>query len=100
MALINCPECKQQISDTAPTCPHCGFIQHATPVEGSGNLNQKTITIESTNKTWKLVMIVAILVFIIGGMVGASDREFGFSLVGLSVLIFIVAKIGAWWSNK
>lgn len=24
MALINCKECKQQISDTAKTCPYCG----------------------------------------------------------------------------
>lgn len=25
MALINCPECGQQISDRAPACIHCGF---------------------------------------------------------------------------
>jgi len=25
MALINCPECKNQVSDSAKTCPHCGF---------------------------------------------------------------------------
>lgn len=25
MALINCPECARQISDTAEICPHCGF---------------------------------------------------------------------------
>lgn len=25
MSLILCPECSQQISNTAPTCPHCGF---------------------------------------------------------------------------
>lgn len=25
MALIYCPECKKSISDTAETCPHCGF---------------------------------------------------------------------------
>ena len=24
MPLITCPDCKNQISDTAPTCPHCG----------------------------------------------------------------------------
>lgn len=24
MALINCHECQQQVSDTASTCPHCG----------------------------------------------------------------------------
>ena len=25
MALIECPECKNQISDKAVSCPHCGF---------------------------------------------------------------------------
>jgi hypothetical protein len=24
MALISCPECGQQVSDKAPTCPNCG----------------------------------------------------------------------------
>lgn len=24
MSLIKCPECGQEISDKAPTCPHCG----------------------------------------------------------------------------
>ena len=26
MALIECPECLSKISDSAPSCPHCGFI--------------------------------------------------------------------------
>ena len=26
MALISCPECGKQISDTAPSCPHCGYL--------------------------------------------------------------------------
>jgi len=25
MALINCPECKKQISETIENCPHCGY---------------------------------------------------------------------------
>ena len=25
MALINCPECNNQVSTTAEVCPHCGF---------------------------------------------------------------------------
>lgn len=25
MALINCPECNKEISDTARSCPHCGY---------------------------------------------------------------------------
>ncbi len=25
MALIQCPECRQQVSDQAIACPHCGY---------------------------------------------------------------------------
>ena len=25
MALINCPECKKEISDKTNACPHCGY---------------------------------------------------------------------------
>lgn len=25
MALIKCPECGKEMSDTAKTCPHCGY---------------------------------------------------------------------------
>jgi hypothetical protein len=25
MALINCPECKKEVSNSAKNCPHCGF---------------------------------------------------------------------------
>lgn len=26
MALIKCPKCKGQVSDTADSCPHCSYI--------------------------------------------------------------------------
>lgn len=29
MALIQCPECGKQISETTPTCPHCGYRLNA-----------------------------------------------------------------------
>jgi len=33
MALIQCPECKQEVSDQAPTCPNCGApIAYRPPV--------------------------------------------------------------------
>ena len=30
MSLVQCPECKQEISTQATTCPHCGAPQRAT----------------------------------------------------------------------
>ena len=32
MTLIACPECKKQVSDTAPMCPHCGLQVPRQPV--------------------------------------------------------------------
>jgi uncharacterized membrane protein YvbJ len=31
MALVNCPECGQQVSDKAAFCPHCGYPFKAVP---------------------------------------------------------------------
>ena len=33
MALVNCPECQQKVSDKAVQCPHCGF--RLSPAAGS-----------------------------------------------------------------
>jgi len=33
MALINCPECNKEVSDTALTCPHCGYQLRRTAVQ-------------------------------------------------------------------
>lgn len=30
MALINCPECNKEISDTCDKCPHCGYVLKKT----------------------------------------------------------------------
>src|SRR5262249_5305336 len=40
MALVSCPECKQQVSTEAVTCPHCGkqlagSAAAAAPISGS-----------------------------------------------------------------
>lgn len=28
MALINCPECGKEYSDTSESCPHCGYTEY------------------------------------------------------------------------
>ena len=44
MALINCPECNNQISDKAKCCPHCGF-----PIDNiSKKENKCSIILENT----------------------------------------------------
>jgi uncharacterized paraquat-inducible protein A len=89
MALINCPECKQQISDNAPTCPHCGYSMHA-------------VTIEQTGKTWKLLIIMSILMFLVGLalMPNKNNESFAWILITFGVIFFFVGKIGRWWNNR
>ena len=53
MALMNCPECNQEISNQADKCPNCGY----------------PINKIKRRKTWKIIGIVcvAVLIIVIGG---------------------------------
>ena len=69
MALIECPECKQKISDTAISCPHCG--RH----------KRKRVSISSS--IFFIIGIVASLIF--SGLVwGGSGNAVG-AIVCLSI---------------
>ena len=49
MALITCPECNKEISDTAKKCPHCGY------------------KIVSKNRNSKKIILIMLIVLLIGG---------------------------------
>lgn len=55
MALINCPHCGKQVSDTAPKCVHCGNALEK-PVEKRTNFNSLSHTERQALKVefWKL----------------------------------------------
>lgn len=60
MSLIKCPECGKDISDTAPSCPHCGFQLNIK----KETVNNIPIT-ESKQKPKKrgLGCLIAIIIF-------------------------------------
>lgn len=61
MALIKCKECNKKISDTAQTCPHCGFnIQKQKEEE------QKKIFEKYTNGCLLIIVIFILFLLIIG----------------------------------
>ena len=42
MALVNCPECSKEISDSSVSCPHCGYpLNKEKPVQNVPSKNQK-----------------------------------------------------------
>ena len=73
MALINCPECSQEISDQAAKCPKCGY-----PIKAEQRKEAVTSAISAVGVTavkvkrkvpWKIVLIVAVAlcVVVVGG---------------------------------
>jgi len=95
MALIACTECNSQISDKAAACPKCG-----APTSSKKGV----VTTQQTSKVFKIFQIVGVLM-VIAGVVNCSGTPTGgdpFGTVGLLLLglvVFIGARIGAWWRN-
>ena len=59
MALINCPECNKEISDTAKNCPNCGC-----------KINQGKYIFRILNNT--IIFIFSIILDIVVGIIGIS----------------------------
>lgn len=55
MALIQCPECNKQVSDSAKTCPHCGYKLNVQQVKYRNTIILGIIV---------SVIVVGLLVFI------------------------------------
>ena len=87
MALIACPDCSKQVSDTAPACPNCG--KPIAPVQ-----------IEQTRKSFKLVMVIGILFALIGFFLGPVAKGMvPTALLLFGILLFIGSIVAAWWNH-
>lgn len=99
MALIACPDCGTQVSDSARACPKCARPMAAT-------------TIEQTGKQWKAAQLGFVLLGFSGcimTLVTAADHSstgqaptgppIGALLFFLGVLGYFGARIGAWWKH-
>jgi hypothetical protein len=102
MAMIQCSECGDSVSDKAGSCPNCG-----APVRASGDNTQ---TIEETSKTWKSHQLfggLATVVGFIGAMTlggglssggGAAAMIFG-AIGFVGIFWFLGARMMAWWHH-
>lgn len=63
MALIKCPECGNQISDQAKSCPQCGFVLNKN---GSNDkvINRKVMTIAIIAVTTVILLTVAVITIV------------------------------------
>ena len=97
MALIKCPECGKEISDTAKQCPNCGFVLKKEPSMKEKIMNEGTEVVSSMkpvlNKYKRilfcvLTFIASLVVFsIVWAIVGNDIFEDGWWWGAIAMLI-------------
>ena len=94
MALIECPDCHQQISNSAPACPHCGrpIREARADRELLSDKGQETDVRRGTQRSkmrYELGGAVAFGGIILGIFVGfaASSLTIGFVLVVAAIVL-------------
>ena len=108
MALINCPECENQVSNTAVACPKCGApIAGALEASAAG---AALTTIQETSKRLKLHIIFSSLFFLVGviwviGSVNSASASGEPSpipglLIFIGLIWYIVTRFRIWWHHK
>lgn len=79
MALIACPECAKSISDTAESCPSCGYQLNKRPT--------------GSNSTRKALVIVAICLGAFGAIIGFTVGNPAFGAVGAVAVVIGAFKL-------
>ena len=108
MALISCPECNNQVSSTAATCPKCGApIAEAV---GSKAAGAPLTTVQETSKKLKVHIIFSSIIFWVGVVwffVGINAAEEGGAqpifpgiLVFIGLVWYVATRLRIWWHHK
>jgi len=80
-----CPDCQKDVSVHATACPHCG------------NPLKQAVTIEATGKQWKFGQLCGAITCIIGVICFPASPGFGLLALFIGLLVFVGARICAWW---
>ncbi len=65
MALVSCPECEKLISDTTPTCPHCGYRLSTEAPSASQSLPTEIGALEKNTPTGAIKIVGGIAIILI-----------------------------------
>lgn len=99
MALINCPDCKTEVSSLAAACPKCAR-PIAAPATSPESPQQKTQTIEATAKDWKAIQLLGALILCFSfGAFAVHDTAKGSVLLFSGIVVLVVGMVGAWWHH-
>lgn len=121
MARMRCPECRESLTiyyeDLGETmeCPCCDepFVvtedgleaieRRPRPRRYDDNYGRRPVTIEQTSKTWKVVILIGLLL-LFGGVAGCvaergGSTNVGAPIAGLGLAVLFAGKLGAWWDH-
>jgi DNA-directed RNA polymerase subunit RPC12/RpoP len=95
MALIACPECNAQVSDSALSCPKCG---HPIAAE------KGKVTTQQTAKRYKGFQLVGSIAFAVGLVWLFAAPEPGSKAVGVIIaivgmILYLYGRIAGWWQH-
>lgn len=97
MALITCHECNAQVSSEAAACPKCGAPIKSDAANVAAG---RVVTTQQTSKVFKVGQLLAALLMVIG-VVSCSqgERVASASWWIAGVVLWVAARLGAWWRN-
>ena len=66
MALIDCPECNEQVSTAAASCPKCGFpvAQEAQKAPSKAAARKRELRKQTNKRDWRLLAAIAIALLV------------------------------------
>jgi Flp pilus assembly protein TadB len=95
MSLIACPDCSTSVSDAAPACPKCGRPIAATTIEQTGKNVKGAQLLGAMLTIGGCVTTVAN----VGNPPASSALVAGYLVMMAGLVIFIWARLLAWWEH-
>lgn len=105
VAIIQCSDCGNEVSDAAPSCPKCGRpISTAADVKATGGA---LTTTQETAKTFKAQSIAAVALIIIGAIwlfTASAAQPAGNATVpswmlAAGLIWYVVNRFRSWWHH-
>ncbi len=98
MALINCKECGQPVSDKAVKCPNCGVTLKEGSNDVKGNVERSNQLNGNQDLNWALI-VVSVLVPIVGIILYFIEKDKNKKLAKICLICGLVVTIleGIWF---
>ena len=109
MALIKCPECKGQVSDTAESCPHCGYVMRLSDmtedkveipaeVKEAGKKYDRIILIIKRIRYISIAIFI-ILMFVYSYLGNEAQDDLIYNIFCICLVFVIALCVGIWYIN-